>query len=204
MTPLLPKALLLAKAALSPALKLIIDAVSKFAVKRRFVKAAIKLATAVSMPVMNPNALSKGGRVAKNPALLLLPPAQRSTILNLVRRSNAHILASDCCIYNISYQTYNSFKDLTDELAGLKLTSSVYPSIYSVDLMYYPPTPKNKPVLTDFANLTFDHGGDGQFNILIPYYSSPNPMQGYQFRINNYAPSICDGNCFSEVFTLNN
>lgn len=153
-----------------------------------------------------------GGLTVKSKALLSIPLEQRTTIINLVRRSNARILTGGCCIFNITdiepTLIFNRFQDLTDGLASFIPNCQVYNcppnATFTLDLLFYPPTPSNNPILTDFADLVFDNNGVGTFNINNPNYSSANPQQGYQFRINNYGGTQCDGNCFSEVFVLLN
>jgi len=98
------------------------------------------------------------------------------------------------------------FQELTSDLIGLVPNCQIYAcppnETFTVDLLYYPPTPN--PVLVEFADLVFNGSGVGHFEILNPNYASPNPMQLYQFRINGYGGIVCDGNCYSETFILLN
>ncbi len=160
------------------------------------------------MSVLNQNVV--GGHAAKNGALLKVPRVQRSTIINLVRRSNARILFGGCCIFNLRSLEptliFGSFQEFTSDLATLTPNCQVYAcpnnTTYTVDLLYYPPTAN--AILTGFANLVFDGNGVGTFQIQNPNYASRNAMQLYQIRINGYGGNVCDGNCYSETFILLN
>jgi len=151
-----------------------------------------------------------GLTVSKNKAIFTIPPAQRSLLLNLVRHSNARILAGGCCIFNITSieptLIFGRFEDLTDGLAALTPSCQVYDcppnTLFTVDLLYYPPTAN--PILTRFADLIFDGNGVGTFTIINPNFGTSNTQQGFQFRINGYGGDQCDGNCYSEVFYLLN